>query len=116
MGYYTTFEGRLHVKPRFSESEVETLETYVETTFYGDVDVDETGITFERLHGKYYDFEDDIKSIVADLVSAGYEVSGSVVATGEESADIWRLVVTPGSTVVKEKARLVWPDGSEYRA
>lgn len=115
MGYYTTFNGNISLKnARLTNVQVERLREIVDTEFYHDVLVDDTGVQFNYLSGKYYGFEDSAREIVDHLVGLGYDVYGSIEAHGEESPDIWRVVIRDNK-VATERAKIIWPDGTEVR-
>lgn len=118
MGYYTAFEGSLNFDPPILLlDQFNTLNKHVEDLFYSspEVKLGPQSLEFDRPYGKFYGFEESVRTIVEELEKLGRNVHGTIVAEGEETGDIWRLVVR-GGKVVKEDTKIVWPDGSEYRA
>lgn len=58
--------------------------------------------------------ESDVKKLVAEMTEIGRTVEGVMVVDGEWAGDIWRVVADKDG-VRKEKARFMWPDGTEVQ-
>lgn len=113
MGYYTTLNGGMHLSSTPSFEVWDKMHNLDSLYFIAEQETPTTFIDFGGLSGKFYNLEGDIKSMVATLSDVGITVQGAIECVGEEQPDIWRLVVDNG-TVVRETARMLWPDGTEY--
>lgn len=114
MGYYTTLTGSLLLSSIPSFEVWDKIHNLDSLYFMAEQETPMTFIDFGDLSGKFYNLEGDIKSLVGTLSEVGITVQGAIECVGEEQPDIWRLVVDNG-TVTRETARMLWPDGSEYR-
>lgn len=110
MGYYTAVTGDLRWSQPLTPEQLAVIKNLYEFE-YG---ADEYGIYFDGEQSKRYDLVDQCKEVVAILGRYKIEVTGILVAIGEEQPDIWRLVFKNG-TVVREEVQMTWPDGTKYR-
>jgi hypothetical protein len=60
---------------------------------------------------KHYNVATELEEIMAEFPN--HRFSGELIREGDRSGDVERFRVGPGNAVTTEKARLVWPDGSE---
>jgi hypothetical protein len=116
VGYYTRVDGSMTFSPELSGSEMDELRDWLDMTGYlgygGDLRASSYSTQFD---GKAYGFEDELREFVQRLsAKTTRTVRGEFVGVGEEQPDVWRLRVKD-NTVTREEARLVWPDGTEYR-
>lgn len=128
MGYYSRLRGELNFDPPLYSSELlKDIEHYC--------DVEEKTLPVKVMVGGQYvkanvasiiglnfnngddlradNFENIVRSIVNQISqNSPTKVNGIVEVFGEDSTDIWRLVVRD-NTVVSEEAKIIWPDGEE---
>lgn len=123
MGYYSDVDGALYfsepVDPVDRGAVLSAIKRDVYNSWIVEMAHDEGyftdgSIRFQVDGSKVYSLEDEVKTLVRVLRLAKVTVNGTVTVLGEEQPDVWRLRVLD-SVVTKETARLVWPDGTEYR-
>lgn len=131
MGYYTRFTGQIDIEPPlmwleikdspFLPSRAEAPRDYRDAMFVVDeesIHTDE-GVLWRKKaiavratagDGKQVKAYSIVKH-VQEIVDAypGHAFIGHIEASGEESGDLWRLVVRDGKAI-QIKPRLVWPD------
>lgn len=116
VGYYTAVRGNIKFSPELSGAEMDEIQEWLSDTDYLDWggELHSTGFSVE-FDGKAYGFENEVRELVSRVSRAQTRsVTGEFVGVGEEQPDVWRLKVS-GTTVTLEEAKLVWPDGTEYR-
>ncbi len=125
MGYYTSLYGELTIDPPAPWSKLRgtpltefgdgllrvRIEEVTEETDEGFRTI-KRGTVVEPWSGdaKAYKIEAELQAIVDALPDHRFE--GEITGRGEDVGDYWRLFVNADRKVIKEKARLVWPDGS----
>lgn len=62
---------------------------------------------------KAYHLLDHLIEVANEILALGSTCEGEIVRVGENIGDAERHIVTAGGMITTEKARLVWPDGSE---
>lgn len=118
MGYYTRCFGHLQITPAISADHVDPklldkrrgwfyLETHVSGMIYT--------IGIQDYQAKAYYIESELKEIIAQIDAYGSMVNGDVECFGEDSTDIWRMVVD-SNVITKEKAETRWPDGTKVES
>lgn len=112
MGYHSQILGNLSFQPSIDQALVDELTNQGSTFAYYGVFEPEGWFNDEE-SGKMYGLSDDAVALVGDLRTRGVDVIGTLVVIGEETDDIRRLVFSSGK-VVEEKAKIVWPDGTEF--
>lgn len=126
MGYYSSLRGELTFDPPIiSGADVAALSDYgylrVETvkaivtvgtqTTHTGVAVT-TGVEFDVSERKVHNLESEVRAFVSSVDSRNLTtVNGTIEVFGEDSTDIWRLIVE-NSVVRREEAEVRWPDGS----
>lgn len=116
MGYYTRVDGSMTFSPELSDAERVELQDWLDMTGYlgygGDLRASSYSTNFD---GKAYGFENELREFVQRLsTKTTRTIAGEFTGVGEEQPDVWRLKVSD-TTVTREEAKLVWPDGTEYR-
>ncbi len=139
MGYQTTFHGSVSVEPPLNEAEISYLKdfSYTDHRFESNVPgywcqwvptTDGTAIKWDDGE-KFYDSVEWMEYIIENfLMPDGYAqgepalegftfnhvVNGIINAEGEESGDIWRLVVR-NNKVTRQEPMIMWPsdDGDD---
>lgn len=114
MGYYTTLNGEINLSREPSIEVWETIHAQLDSFYLMSERYPSRSIYFDGANSKFYNLKKDASTFVCILEQVGITATGTVVCVGEEQPDIWRLVFKDG-TVTTETARMVWPDGSEYR-
>lgn len=115
MGYYTTLNGELYLSRVPSIEVWDTIYTELESFYLLSERDPSNTIYFGGVESKFYNLKNDASSLVCILEQVGITVSGEIICVGEGQPDIWRLVFKGGS-VKSESPRIVWPDGTEYKA
>lgn len=59
---------------------------------------------------RVYDLDREVQEVID--AHPGHTFDGVMVVTGEQSPDIWRVRIIDGHAV-KERPRIIWPDGTE---
>ncbi len=107
MGYYSRVRPSFKFDTPLTDEELNTF--FATYDYLGYLTAPEKdGIWDTNEHGKAYYLEDEIRLMVKTHPGVG-----EFIVEGEESSDIWRLLVN-GSEVKKEEATIRWPDGTEY--
>lgn len=130
MGYSSRFEGQMDLSRELTHAEVKAVEAVTDQDGWFGLDVweDEEDTDTGRLtaraadsivvtyddSGKAYSALEELQKLI-DALPGDVGVTGGFRRTGEESPDVSRYVLKPTDprTVIEEKPRLVWPDGSE---
>lgn len=127
MGYYTRYDGEISIDPPLTWAEIRNSawapggnsRWNVKLAITEEaIDTDEGPLTRRTSAGLVPLVEDGYKGdIVAHVQAAidafpGHAFSGRFDCEGEDSGDIWRLVVRNGRAE-KVKPRIVWPDEDE---
>ena len=108
MGYYSTAEGRIEVRPPLTYGEAKRV---VEPRWEWSVNEEGTALLPPDDTFKAYCFDKHLAEIVDDL--AGHVFLGSVRVTGEEFGDVWDLKAE-GRVVLRQKMRVeIVEDGPE---
>lgn len=125
MGYYTRVTGELHIEPPLTWAEIKT----VADSAFGDgcldvtldiredtVDTDEGPLILKTAPALVPSWDEEYKAynLVAHVQQAidafpGHTFTGRLECEGEESGDLWRVVVRDGRAE-KVTPRIVWPD------
>lgn len=116
MGYNSTLRGHLDFSGYLDDAVVAELNDYnndFNNLAYGGYFTN-TGWIDDGDSSKFYYLEQEARLLIERLRSLDMTVSGTVVVEGEENSDIWRLIFKDGK-VVRENAKVTWPDGTEYR-
>lgn len=123
MGYTTTFVGQVSIQPPLSLEDYQELKQLAECE-PGKVEEDESlpvppdtycqwvptpqGDALKWDHEeKFYDSVEWMTYITAKLAARGYVCNGEIRASGEESGDLWTLVVKDNS-VSRREATVNW--------
>lgn len=78
-------------------------------------EIDEDGLTASGEGGKVYHLQDEIEEMAKLAQKHRVLVNGIITVTGEEAGDIWRMVLKD-SVAERQLTKIVWPDGTEYKA
>jgi hypothetical protein len=113
MGYTSRLTGTLVFTPALTDDLVNALKSELPDLTYGGEFDNNTWDAGWGDSGKFYDLDTETVELVATLRTRGIDVTGTIQVVGEESGDIHRYVFTPGK-VVHERAKTVWPDGTEF--
>lgn len=122
MGYNTEFMGDIEVTPplpadlvaefnAFCEERHEPAYTVVNPSYWCDWQVSEDG-AYLSWNGseKSYEMEKWLAILIDKfLIPGGHVASGTILAEGEDSNDVWKIVVVDNDVTVK-RASLVWDD------
>lgn len=125
MGYLSHIQGSMSLSRELNHAEVKAVEAATDPDGWFGLDVweDEEDTDTGRITAKSADaiivtYDEGGKAYSAleelqKLINVG--VTGLFRRTGEESPDVSRYVLKPTDprTVIEEKPRLIWPDGSE---
>ena len=128
MGYYSSLSGQIDIDPPLDARELRTC-VWLRPTANIHVEISETqvdtddGVLTKKSgptlvpygeHTKAYDLEENVSAFVAEYAGS-HRCNGSITVEGEDAGDVWRIRVV-NNVVVRETARVVWPDGTEYEA
>lgn len=130
MGYLSHIHGSMSLSRELNHAEVKAVEAATDPNGWFGLDVWEdeedtdTGritaksadaiiVTYDE-GGKAYSALEELQKLI-NALPGDVGLTGSFRRTGEESPDVSRYVLKPTDprTVIEEKPRLVWPDGSE---
>lgn len=129
MGYYSQVEGELRFSEPLTKGQLDDAMYAVKRdvtrswimedaerveAWTGDNDTTEFDSVRLEFEAKAYTLTDEVKAFVRAAATEGVTVSGEIEVIGEEQPDVWRLFVRD-NRVTEEKARMVWPDGTEFR-
>jgi hypothetical protein len=122
VGYYSTAEGTIRFTPALTKELAAEAIDFVDNTvpyayWVGEHlniadelgDGDEWNAWFE---GKLYTLDRELAVLTEFLHRKGVAMVGTIVGSGEDPADIWRIVIKDGKAV-KEMAEIRWPDGTK---
>ncbi len=109
MGYTTEFSGQIGITPPLSPEQIAKFKQLADTrhehvaapSYYCQWEVSATAIEWDGGE-KFYGSEEWMALIVSALAAAGHTCNGTIDADGEESGDLWRLVVTNNVVSVEE--------------
>jgi hypothetical protein len=127
MGYNTSYKGAIQIEPPLTWAEIKDSPYLPDAAWNKGLDVklnvveeivdtDEGTLTRRSADAIVPVTEDsykgyDIVQTVQKLIDAhpGHEFTGRFDCEGDDSGDVWRLVVKNGRAV-KVKAQIVWPE------
>lgn len=115
MGYISTVSGEVSIKPPLSQQEISEHPI----AEYFEIDEDGSHIRIDDGEGKYYTLQEDLERFVKAFPT--HVFSGTFEVFGEDSTDIWRLIVSSRikeieTTVTREEATIRWPDGKDVES
>lgn len=118
MGYTTTFDGFVSVRPKLNEEEIQRLKDFSKERHGGNIDnysgfpglycqwvpsQDGTEIIWDG-NEKFYDSVEWMQYII-DKMFPTHKFSGVIYAQGEETGDVWDLIVKNNVASVKKVKR-----------
>ncbi|MFC7817567.1 DUF6205 family protein [Streptomyces sp. NPDC057367] len=128
MGYYTNVTGEIRIEPPLTWSEIRDNPTLPETAGGRSeydvrlrideetVDTDDGQLTRKTCSALVPAWDDSFKAYhlvehVQEMIDAfpGHSFTGRLDCEGEESGDLWRVVIRDGRAV-KVTPSIVWPD------
>lgn len=131
MGYNSRLTGQINIDPPLTFAELSEVAPSINSRglFHFDIleeeiETDE-GILTKQSSSKIvvsnddelraYDAEQELRDLVTAVACFGRKFTGSILVRGDENGDIWRLRVVDFDKVIREDAKVVWPDGEKVQ-
>lgn len=124
MGYTSTVTGRIEIVPPLRDRDFDrsmldandvTFEVAITTEEVAEGTLTRKSIVaiVPAIEDSYkaYDLGENLRAAVVAVYRAGSECTGEIRREGEDQGDVERFRIVDGS-VLAERARLVWPDGT----
>lgn len=126
MGYLSHIRGQLDIEPDLAPRRVRFRDggllcgRLAERDIEAEIDGETENVQVSRLVGVEPAWEDPVKARdlrgeldeIIGQIPEGHALRGILIREGENQGDVERFIVD-GHGVRSEKARLLWPDGSE---